>query len=124
MNERIKELRAALKMSQEELGKWLGISKSGVSDIEVGRRSVTEQHILMLGMHDVNEHWLRDGTGEMFVKISKDEQIAAFIGDLLKDEEDSFKRRLITMLSRLSEKEWEVLAEKANELVNGENEKD
>ncbi|MFU7518234.1 helix-turn-helix domain-containing protein, partial [Clostridium sp. HCS.1] len=38
LNERIKELRQYLHMSQEELGKWLGITKSGVSDIEACRR--------------------------------------------------------------------------------------
>ncbi len=70
MNERIKELRKYLKMNQEDFGKLLGITKSGVSDIESGRRNVTEQHIFMLkSQKNVNESWLRDGTGEMFVEL-------------------------------------------------------
>ena len=48
MNSRIKELRKSLDKSQEEFGKILGLSKSGVSEIEAGRRNVTEQHIIML----------------------------------------------------------------------------
>ena len=58
---------------------------------------------------NVNEHWLRDGTGEMFIKQTRDEQIAAFIGDMLKDEKESFKRRLISALANLDESDWDVL---------------
>lgn len=110
MNERIKELRKLLKMSQEDFGKLLGITKSGVSDIESGRRNVTEQHIFMLkSQKNVNEEWLREGVGEMFVEQSSDEQIATFIGGLLKDEEDSFKRRLISGLCGLDDDGWRIL---------------
>ena len=58
---------------------------------------------------NVNEIWLREGTGEIFVEQTKDEQIAAFIGDMLKDEKESFKRRLIAALSKMDEAGWEVL---------------
>lgn len=64
MNKRIKELREYWKLSQEDFGKILGITKSGVSDIEAGRRRVTEKHIIMLKNHNVNENWLRTGKGE------------------------------------------------------------
>ena len=75
VNERLKELRLALNLSQEELGKMLGITRSGVSDIESGRRKVTEQHIIMLkiGRPDVNETWLRTGEGEMFKETPSSE---------------------------------------------------
>lgn len=111
MNERLKELRTALKMNQEDFGKLLGITKSGVSDIESGRRKVTDQHTIMLKSQKpkINESWLRDGTGEMFIEMSKDEQISTFIGDMLKDEEDSFKRRLISGLCGLDDNGWKVL---------------
>lgn len=68
MNERIKQLRSMMNLSQEEFGKLLGISKSGVSDIEAGRRKVTEQHIIMLKMHNVSENWIRTGAGNPIVK--------------------------------------------------------
>lgn len=64
MNKRIKELREYWKLNQEDFGKILGITKSGVSDIEAGRRKVTERHIIMLKNHNVNENWLRTGKGE------------------------------------------------------------
>lgn len=48
INARVKQLRKELKMSQEEFGKRLNITKSGVCDIESGRRNVQESHIVMI----------------------------------------------------------------------------
>ena len=43
MNERIKELRKVLKLSQESFGKQLGVTGAGISKIESGERNLTEQ---------------------------------------------------------------------------------
>lgn len=64
----------------------------------------------------VNEIWLRTGEGEMFQKRSRDEELAAFFGDVLSGEPD-FRRRLISALSRLSTQQWEVLEQIANNLL-------
>lgn len=109
MNERIKELRKAMGKSQEEFGKILGITKSGVSDIESGRRNVTEQHIIMLKRENINEEWLRNGNGEMFIPETKDEQISHMLSDVLKCEDSDFKKRLIIALSKLDDAGWEAL---------------
>ena len=58
---------------------------------------------------NVNEEWLRNGTGEMFIDFSRDEQIAHFVGSILVTPEDTFKKRFISMLSALDESEWEAL---------------
>lgn len=108
MNERIKELRKCLKLSQEEFGKLLGITKSGVSDIESGRRNVTDQHIIMLKTHNVNEQWLRNGTGTMFIERTRNQVITDFMGDLIVEPE-AFKTRLIEGLAKLDESDWEEI---------------
>lgn len=127
MNERFKELRKALGMNMEEFGTVLGISKSGVSEIENGRRSVTNQHIRILvttpinGEH-VSEQWLRTGEGEMFVPRTKNQVITDFMADLVM-EDDSFKKRIIEALAQLDAKDWEELeriALKVLERKNGE----
>lgn len=66
MNLRFKALRKSLKMSQEAFGELLGITRSGVSEVESGRRNVTNQHIVALKNHGVNEEWIRYGEGEPF----------------------------------------------------------
>lgn len=109
MNDRIKELRKAMNLSQEKFGELLGITKSGVSDIESGRRKVTDQHVIMLVNNGVNEEWLRTGNGDMFIPGIKDKQISAMLADVMKSGEDSFRHRLVSALARLDDEGWDNL---------------
>lgn len=68
----------------------------------------------------VSEHWLRTGEGEMFVKLSRDEEIAAFMGNALAGENDNFKRRFLAMLSRLSEEQWDLLEQMVENIKKAE----
>ena len=82
---------------------------------ESGNRNVTEQITLaIIREFDVNEQWLRTGKGEMFLVKTRDEEIASFIGTLLKKDDDTFKKRLISALSKLEEQDWEVLEKMCN----------
>lgn len=64
---RIKELRKTLGLSQEAFGKKLGITGGGVSKIENGERTLTEQIALSICREfRVNYYWLTEGKGEMF----------------------------------------------------------
>lgn len=42
----------------------------------------------------------------MFREISRDEEIAAFVNDVLREESDDFKRRFISALSHLDADGW------------------
>lgn len=117
MNNRIKELRKSFGKSQEEFGKLLGLSKSGVSEIESGRRNVTEQHIIMLKNNGVNETWLRTGKEDMFVPVTRESEIAKLTMKCLEDEPDSFRNKLVSALARLSEDEWGVLEKVCKDIV-------
>ncbi|WP_418529335.1 helix-turn-helix domain-containing protein [Roseburia hominis] len=82
MNERIRNLRKYLGLTMEKFGEQLGVGKTAISNIENGNRNVTEQMCKSICReYNVNEVWLRTGTGEMFV-VHKDET-AAIISDLL-----------------------------------------
>lgn len=108
INERFKKMRKECKKNQSEWGKILGLSTSGVSEIESGRRNVTEQHIIMLrncNEFNVNEGWLRTGEGKMFIEMSPDNQLAYFMGKLLSNEEDTAKKKVFRAMSKLPD-EW------------------
>ncbi|MCX4326420.1 MAG: helix-turn-helix transcriptional regulator [Lachnospiraceae bacterium] len=63
INDRFKEIRQDHGLSQEELGIKIGLSKSGISNIENGTRNVTNKHIkLLCSAFPINEEWLRNGT--------------------------------------------------------------
>lgn len=86
MKENIKKLRQELGLTMEEFGKNLGVTRSAISNIENGYRNLTEQMILAIcNVYNVNEEWLRDGKGEMFVEDS-DSLIEKIISDYPLDE--------------------------------------
>lgn len=123
MNERFKELRKALGLTQSEFGKILGLSTSGVSEIEAGRRKVTEQHLIMLSNYKkkiINIEWLRTGDGEMFVKMDRESELMTWAGSVLGSVDDSFKKRFVKMLSELDDRDWETLEKIALKLHNKE----
>ena len=74
MKERIIQLREALKMSQADFGKKIGLARSGISSVENGQRVVQERHIKLIlsAFPDVSEEWLRNGVGEMFKSSSNE----------------------------------------------------
>lgn len=120
MKDRIKKIRKEFDLTQEEFGKRLGIKRNTIATYESGRNEPIDAVIsLICREFGVNENWLRDGTGEMFVHISRDEQIATFIGSIQMDEKNnSFKKKLISVLANLTEDQWEVLADIAKKLSN------
>lgn len=122
INQRFRELRKECKKSQEEWANILGLSRSGIADIEAGRRNVTEKHIKLLSIEPIdgryiNEDWLRTGDGDPFKKLTRSQVITDFAADLIK-EDDSFKTRLIEALAKLNDDEWEILEKLAKDLSN------
>ena len=67
MNDRIKLIRKALGMTQEQLAQHLGIGKAALSMIETGRAGVSARNRNILVQElNVNPDWLETGSGEMF----------------------------------------------------------
>ena len=70
LNDRIKELRKTLGLSQESFGEKIGITKSSVSGFENGSRNPSEQTIKSICReYNVDYFWLTEGTGEMFTNL-------------------------------------------------------
>lgn len=117
--DRIKFLRkSVLKKTQQEFSEAVHISRSNMGNIEIGRIAVTDRVINdICEAFNVSEYWLRTGEGEMFVQMSRDEEIAAFMGDVLAGESDNFRRRFIAMLSKLNENQWELLEQMVDEMA-------
>lgn len=100
---RVKEIRATLKMTQDEFGAKIGIKKSSLSQIESGKNSLTQQNIIAIcNAFKVNESWLRSGDGKMFVELSRDDELQQLIDESMGDAAGEFKRRLATAVMRLT----------------------
>lgn len=112
MKDRIKKIRTSpsVNKSQTDFAKSISVSRSAVCKMESGENYPSEQTIhLICTEYNVNEEWLRTGEGEMFMDISQEEEIANLTYKLLSEESSSFKNRLISALSRLSDEQWDVL---------------
>lgn len=110
LNERVKQLRKALDLTMEKFGEKIGVKKSAISLIESGKNSLTEQMVKSICREfDVNEEWLRYGTGSMFIERTRDEEIAKFIGTIQSVEDYSFMKKFVSMLAKLDVSEWELL---------------
>lgn len=120
MNRRIKDVRLALGLSQDEFGRRLGVTRGAVTNIELNKVDPKPLFVdLICREFNVNEDWLRTGEGEMFVQRTRDEELAAFFGDVLSGEPD-FKRRLLSVLSRLDTEEWVLLEQVAEMQTEGQ----
>ena len=126
MKDRFRKLRKHLDLTQSEFAQRIGSVQNTITGYESGRRMPSGQVIsLICKTFNVNEDWLRNGTGDMFIELSRDEQIEQFIGDLLKDESDTFRRRLISALAALDDDGWLQMEKLVDSIVaeNKENKK-
>lgn len=110
INERFRIVRKALEMNQAEYSKVLGITRSGINEIENGRRNVTDKHIKLLCIKpingkSINEEWLRSGTGEMFKQHPLSDEVGYYVEDLLEydGEGNPFYDMIIEMMKKYHE---------------------
>lgn len=74
MKDRIKELRRALDLTQEEFARRIGVKRNTVGQYEIGRNAPTNTVIsLICQEYGVNREWLVSGVGEMFAPDAGDE---------------------------------------------------
>ncbi len=117
MKDRIRKIRKELDLTQQEFANKIGTTANVLTNYETGRRNPSASVINNIcKTFNVSEAWLRTGEGDMFIELNRQAQIASLTKQLLDEEEDSFKNRLISVLANLTESQWETLAEIAEKL--------
>ena len=117
MHERLKKLRKALDLTQQEFADRIGSKRNTVAKYETETNTPSAAVVsLICREFNVNEEWLRDGIGDMFLPSDRNTDIAKLTKQLLNEESDSFKNRFVSMLANLTIEEWEFLERKAKEL--------
>lgn len=117
MDQRIKAVRKAKKLTQAEFGQRIGVKGNTVTNYETGLRMPSETVIRSICREfHVSERWLRTGEGDMAVRRSASDEIAAFVGDVLSREEDDFRLQYLSGLARLTDEEWALLERMTTEL--------
>lgn len=122
MNSRIRELRKTLNLTLEEFGKKLGVTRAAISNIENGNRDVTNQMIVSICRgFNVDEEWLRTGKGEMFQHLPEEDETAAFVSELLFDNDNELYtliKEIMRTYSQLDEKSKETLKQFSKMLLD------
>lgn len=112
MNTRIRELRKSLKLTQQEFGNKIGLSKASIGNIENGIINLTDRNVsLICSTYNVNENWLRNGEGEMFNPLSEDDEFSYLIGALLTEDCDYKKKFIKSMLELEDELDWMIVTD-------------
>lgn len=92
MNERLRKLRKMLKLTQQEFANRIGVKRNSYANYEIGRNIPIDAIILSICREfNVSEEWLRTGAGgddNMFVKLSKDEELTMCTQMLLNSTDD------------------------------------
>lgn len=59
--------------------------------------------------YKVSPEWLKLGVGEMFAPRSREEELAAFFGELSRDPDGSVRKRFIAALAKLPLESWDAI---------------
>ena len=107
MNKRIKELRKALKLSQEKFGARFGLTGSGICSIESGKRGITEQTtISIVREYNVNYIWLTTGEGEMFDELGSSLTVSL---NKIATGNNEFAKDILNALIKFNNDDWIAL---------------
>lgn len=117
MNERIKQLRLALGLTQDEFGGRLGITKASISKIENGANSASEQTLRsMVREFGVSYEWLTTGAGNMF-EAGEEAEIHAMIDRVMAGENENVKD-LFKSLAGWNDEDWQQVDRLIDKLLD------
>ena len=117
---RVFDLRKQLNLTLEKFGEPLGVTKTAISRIEKEERTITDQMAKAICReYGVNEAWLRNGTGEPFIKVTPYEKTYNRFGYIMENSSPSKKAALSVLLELLysvPDDQWDMIMEQYNEI--------
>lgn len=116
MNERLKKIRLYFNKTQEEFAASINIkSKAHISSLESGKRALTDRIISdVCNTYNINEEWLKFGTGEMFI-----ENDSSIVSELASEYNlDSKSVKFIEAFLNLTSEQRDVLQDLAISFAN------
>lgn len=118
LNERIKEVIEAKGMKKTAFAERLNVSQAFVSQLCSGASQPSDRTISdICEKFGVNEDWLRNGNKPMFTPIGRNEDLLRFATKVVKNNPGSIQAQLLSVMARLTDEQWEVLAQVAREFV-------
>ena len=108
MQNKIKELRKVLGLSQPEFGDRIGIKAPQVSLLESGKHDLSEKtKQRIIATYHVNPVWFETGEGEMFLPFSESDEIIRFARSVTRAEDGDIRLEIMKLLARMTPEQWE-----------------
>jgi transcriptional regulator with XRE-family HTH domain len=103
INDRLKQARHELKLTQKQFAKGIFLKSSGyIGDIEIYRHEVNKRIIeLVSSVYGINKEWLLTGKGRMFVSGKKIDNQLEEMTILFNQLNPHFKRYVLTQIKNL-----------------------
>lgn len=117
MKNRIIQIRKGENLSQEEFAERLGLSRNFINQVENGKKNLSDRSIAdICSKFDINEEFIRTGNGEMKKELSRSQEISEFMKKVLKESDNSFRKRFCAALAKLDERDWETIGKIVEEM--------
>lgn len=121
MNNRMKEVRKVLGLTQAEFGAKIDAKQNHVASMESGRRDITEKTKRLICLeYGVNQEWLETGRGEMFKSDPESDDIIELYDQI----KDKIPRRMLKQVKQFLEKantfteeDWAALSRLADKIL-------
>lgn len=119
MKDRIKELRRALDLTQDEFGGRIGITKSSISTMESGRSNPSEQTLRsMCREFGASYLWLTTGEGPMFENGDDVAALHVMVDQVMASENERVKQ-IFKNLGDFTEDDWRQVNAVLDKLLAG-----
>ena len=119
--DRLRSLIDTLGITKTKFAEDLHVSSAFVSMLCSGKSQPSDRTIAdICRKYNVSETWLRTGEGEMWQKLTRNQEIAEFMGVVMHDPDDAPRKRFVSIISKLSADEWQLLAEIAKKMAEDE----
>ena len=99
-NQRIKQVRQALNLSQAKFAKAISISNGYIAGIELENRNVNDRLIKLICItFNVRENWLRTGEGDMFEE--QPNQLSELASSTFKELKPEYQEYILKQIDQL-----------------------
>lgn len=117
METTLKQFRKALGLSQEEVGRRVGVTGVAISRIESGDRALTDRMALALCKEfNVDYVWLTTGQGEMFVNT--DDALGGIVDSIMQGD-NALAKSIFKGFAQFDENDWARLRDLIDKFLAG-----
>ena len=98
-------------MNKSQFAERINVSPQFISAVCTGTKQPSDRTIAdICRVYNVNEDWLREGTGEPFMQLSREETIAEYVGMITVGHITDIEESIIKFMAETPVEEWETLA--------------